>query len=87
MGDFEYDTRKSWTNWEKHGIDVAEAQRLWQDTRRVEVPARVGAETRWLVIGRIDDRYWSAVVTKRGGRTRLISVRRSRDEEVAIYEG
>jgi uncharacterized protein len=87
MENFEYDTRKSWTNWEKHGIDFAEAQRLWRDTRRVEVPARTEVEPRRLVIGRIDGRYWSAVVTERGGRTRIISVRRSRDEEVALYEG
>jgi uncharacterized protein len=78
--------RKSWINWEKHGIDFAEAQRLWQDIRRVEVPARTEAEPRWLVIGRVDGRYWSAVVTERRGRTRIISVRRSRDEEVALYE-
>ena len=71
----------------KHGIDFAEAQRLWQDVRRVEVPARTVDEPRWLVIGQIDDKHWSAVVTRSDGRTRIISVRRSRDEEVTIYEG
>ena len=32
-------------------------------------------------------RLWKAVVTYREERIRIISVRRSRDEEVAIYEG
>jgi hypothetical protein len=54
---------------------------------RVEVPARTVDEPRWVVIGRIDGKHWSAVVTYREERVRIISVRRSRDEEVAIYEG
>jgi uncharacterized protein len=84
--EFEFDPHKSVTNQEKHGIDFTEAQRLWQDTMRVEVPARTADEPRWLLIGRIDGKHWSAVVTHRGQRTRIISVRRSRDEEVSTYE-
>lgn len=53
----------------------------------VEIPARTVDEPRWLVVGSIQGRHWSAVVTRRQERTRIISVRRSRDEEVAIYEG
>ncbi len=55
---------------------------------RVEIPARTVDEPRWLVIGLIDGKHWSAVITARQGNiTRIISVRRSRVEEVAIYEG
>jgi hypothetical protein len=57
------------------------------DTMRIEVPARRLDEPRWLVIGQIDGRRWSAVVTYREGQTRIISVRRPREEEVAVYEG
>jgi uncharacterized DUF497 family protein len=39
------------------------------------------------VVGRIAGKHWSAFVTYRGASVRLISVRRSRPEEVAIYEG
>ena len=85
--EFEFDPRKSASNQDKHGVDFVEAQRLWQDVLRIEVPARTQDEPRWLVIGQIDGRHWSAVVTYRDGRTRIISVRRSREEEVAIYEG
>lgn len=85
--EFEFDADKSAGNMAKQGIDFVEAQRLWQDPMRVEIPARTVDEPRWLVIGRIEDRHWSAVVTRRQERTRIISVRRSRDEEVAVYEG
>lgn len=83
---FEYDQDKSVANKSKHGIDFDEAQALWDDPAYVEVPARVTDEPRSLVIGRIGARHWSAVVTQRGENVRLISVRRSRDDEVEIYE-
>jgi uncharacterized protein len=84
--EFEFDSDKSAANLAKHGIDFAEAQVLWQDPMYVEVPARTTDEPRWLVIGQINGKHWSAVVTYRQQRIRIISVRRSRDEEVTIYE-
>jgi len=84
---FEFDERKSQQNLRKHGIDFVAAQALWKDPDLVEIPARTIDEPRALVIGRIDGRHWSAVVTPRGDSIRIISVRRSRIEEVAIYEG
>lgn len=84
---FEFDPRKSAANLAKHGIDFVEAQRLWEDPDLLEIPARTEDEPRWLIIGRIDARLWSAVVTSRGDAIRLISVRRSREDEVALYEG
>lgn len=86
MREFEFDPAKSAANQTKHGIDFVMAQNIWRDLRRIEVPARTTDEPRWMVIGRIDGRCWSAVVTFRGERVRIISVRRSREEEVAIYE-
>jgi len=38
-------------------------------------------------VGLMGDKHWSAFVTHRNENIRLISVRRSRPEEVAIYEG
>jgi hypothetical protein len=78
---------KSRANNAKHGIDFVEAQALWLDQKRAEITARRGDEPRFLLIGRIGHRHWSAVFSYRGTRVRLISVRRSRFEEVAIYEG
>jgi len=84
---FEFAEEKSRANKAKHGIDFVEAQALWADTSRVEVPARTQDEPRFLVVGTIAGRCWSAVMTYRGEDIRIISVRRSRPEEVAIYEG
>ncbi|HEX3603487.1 MAG TPA: BrnT family toxin [Steroidobacteraceae bacterium] len=83
---FEYDPNKSTENKRKHGIDFEDAQKLWADPSVVEIPARTSDEARWLLIGKIDQKHWSAIITRRGENTRLISVRRSRDEEVALYE-
>ena len=85
--EFEFDPANSAANLEEHGIDLTQAQQLWQDVARVEIPARTTDEPRWLVIGRIDGKHWSVVVTYRQGRARIISARRSRKEEVALYEG
>jgi uncharacterized DUF497 family protein len=83
---FEYDPKKSQSNREKHGIDFEEAQALWTDVDRLEIPANTMDEPRYLVIGKLNDKYWSAVITYRGENVRIISVRRSRDEEIELYE-
>ena len=83
---FEYDPAKSQANKAKHGIDFEEARALWDDPNLLEVPARTSDEPRFLVIGRIADKHWSAVVTYRADRVRIISVRRAREEEIVAYE-
>lgn len=83
---FEYDSHKSDSNHAKHGIDFNEAQRLWDDEFHLEIPAKNLDEPRFLVIGKIDAKHWSAVITYRGENMRIISVRRSRDEEIEAYE-
>ena len=87
MCTFEFDERKSNSNRRKHGIDFVEAQALWNDPYLIEIPALTSDEERFLVIGKIEEKHWSAVITPRDGNIRIISVRRSRVEEVAIYEG
>ncbi len=83
---FEFDAGKSQANREKHGIDFDEAQALWQDENRLEIPAKTIDEPRYLVIGQIKGKFWSVVITYRNENVRIISVRRSRDEEIEIYE-
>ena len=86
MTPFEFDITKSESNRAKHGIDFVEAQSLWSDPMLLEIPAKTEDEPRYLVIGSIDGKHWSAVITYRGSNVRLISVRRARTEEVALYE-
>lgn len=85
--DVEFDPAKSAANKSKHGIDFEEATKLWDDASRIEIPARTTGEARSMVIGRIGGRHWSGVVTYRAEKTRIVSVRRSRREEVRLYEG
>ncbi len=85
--EFEFDPAKSESNLKKHGIDFTAVQALWEDVMRVEIPARTADEERWLVIGQIEGKHWSVVVTYREKRVRIISARRSRKEETALYEG
>ena len=86
MADFEFDSEKSDINRLKHGINFFEAQLLWDDPMLLEIPAKTADEPRFLVIGLIGLKHWSAVITYRGAKVRLISVRRARIEEVAMYE-
>jgi|SRR6056297_1879205 len=86
MNSFEYDEEKSNTNSNKHGIDFIEAQKLWEDPDLLEIPARTQDENRFLVIGKIEEKHWSGVITYRNKNIRIISVRRSREEEIELYE-
>lgn len=84
--EFEFDPKKSERNKQKHGIDFYEAQKLWDDPDFIEIPVKTSDELRFLVIGKISGKHWSAVITYRAQKIRIISVRRSRKEEVDIYE-
>jgi uncharacterized protein len=84
---FEFDPPKSVANKEKHGIDFQEAQALWDDPDLLEFPARETDEPRFLIIGRIGGKHWSGIVSYRSDSIRIISVRRSRKEEIRLYEG
>ncbi len=86
MTNFEYDENKSRSNLAKHGIDFVEAQKLWNDSNLLEIPARTQDEQRFLIIARIDNKHWSGVITYREQNIRIISVRRSRTEEIDLYE-
>lgn len=85
--EFDYDPAKSAANKAKHGIDFEEAQALWKDEMLLEAPARTDDEPRFLVIGRIGGKHWSAVCVPRDGKVRIISVRRARQQEIEHYEG
>jgi len=84
--EFEFDPVKSDSNKKKHGIDFYEARSLWDDLDLIEIPIKTSDEPRWLVIGKIIGRHWSGIITYRGEKIRIISVRCSRKEEVDIYE-
>jgi len=84
---FEFDAEKNNSNKRKHGIDFYEAQELWDDPDYIEIPAKTVDEPRFLVIGKIYGKHFSGVITYRDDIIRIISIRRSRKEEIDIYEG
>ena len=84
--EFEFNQNKSDGNKQKHGIDFYEAQKLWDDSDFIEIPVKTSDESRFLVIGKISGKHWSGVITYRNDIIRIISVRRSRKEEIDIYE-
>ena len=84
--EFEFNPQKSESNKQKHGIDFYKAQELWDDPDFIEIPVEVSDEKRFLVIGKISGRHWSGIITYRAEKIRIISVRRSRKEEIEIYE-
>lgn len=86
MNTFEFDLKKSQINLDKHGIDFEEAKLLWNDSELVEIPANTSDEPRFVIIAFHNGKYWSAVITYRGVNIRIISVRRSRKNEVKFYE-
>ncbi|MBE8993127.1 BrnT family toxin [Microcystis aeruginosa] len=86
MPSFEYDENKSQTNQQKHGIDFIEAQKLWEDDNLLEITGKSETEPRYLIIGQVQDKHWTAVITYRSEMIRIISVRRSRTNEVTWYE-
>lgn len=83
----EFDPAKSASNKEKYGIDFVVAQALWLYDGLMEAPVPLGDEPRFLAIGRIGGKCWTAVYTQRGLAVRIISIRRARKTEEAAYDG
>jgi len=84
---FELDENKSVSNKLKNGVNFVEIQMLWEDFDLLEIPAKsIQDEGRCLVIGKIDEKHWSVVITYRNDSIRIISARRSRKREILYYE-
>lgn len=83
---FEFDPKKSLSNFVKHGIDFVQAQLLWEDSNLLSIQAKEIDEPRTLFIDKINEKYWSAIATLRQENIRIISVRRARNNEIELYE-
>lgn len=83
---FEFDSKKSARNKEKHGIDFMQAQLLWQDPDSIGFPARSDDEDRFALLAKLKTQIWVAFYAISEDRVRLISVRRARTGERKIYE-
>ena len=84
----EFDPAKDASNRDKHGVSLAFGAMIWDDPASVVVPTtRVeDGELRFRAIGLVEGRCWTAVHVHRGQTVRLISVRRSNDGELRVYD-
>lgn len=84
---FEYNKNKSDSNKLKHGIDFEEAQNIWNDDFAFEIKSKNSIdEDRFLVIGKLENKVYTVIITYRGEKIRIISVRRARKKEEELYE-
>ena len=84
---FEYDENKSKINKLKHNISFDEAKKLWKDPYSFEIPSLQSEdEDRFLVLGKINSKNYTAIITYRATNIRIISVRRSRKKKIELYE-
>ena len=84
--EFEWDEKKSIANKNKHMIDFHTAMELWNDKNRVEIQTVFPVENRSILIGKIHNKLWAAIFTRRENTIRIISVRRARKKETNLYE-
>ena len=71
---------------QKHGIDFESAKMFWKDPNRVEIPSRWVDEPRYILIARLNQDLRTTIFTVRNRNTRIISVRKSREDEKEIYD-
>jgi uncharacterized protein len=82
---FEWDEAKRQSNRAKHHVDFINAQELFDGRPVITAASHHSEEERFLTTGILDDRFYTVIWTWRGDVIRLISARRSRDEEQRAY--
>ena len=81
---FEWDPEKRRANLEKHGLDFADAARVWDGPVWSRRSDREGEE-RYVAVGFVDGRLIAVVYALRDGAYRIISARRARKNEERNY--
>jgi uncharacterized protein len=84
--EFEWDEAKRVSNIAKHGLDFVRIARLLDGPRVTKRASGAHGEERLLLTGKLDSRAVTAVVTWRGERLRIISLRSARNDEWRGYQ-
>ena len=83
---FEWDENKRQTNIEKHGIDFADAVKIFDGfTHTTQDTREDWGEERFVAVGILNGLEIAVIYTPRNGKRRIISVRRARVMERKIY--
>jgi len=85
---YEWDERKRIGNLEKHGLDFADAWKVFEASVKVTIPvARTeSGEVRWIDIAEVADVVVVMVYTIRGDSVRTISFRNAKRKERRIFD-
>lgn len=82
--EFEWNEAKRLATFEKHGIDFADAVRLFVAPSLTARSDR-GDEVRFIRVGALNGRFVAVIYTIRDDAYRIISARRARDGEIRAY--
>jgi uncharacterized DUF497 family protein len=83
---FAWDESKRRANLEKHGIDFADAEKIFGGfTLSAEDTREVYGEQRFLTLGLLEDQVVSVTHTERGDDIRIISIRKATKHEARYY--
>jgi uncharacterized DUF497 family protein len=83
---FAWDEAKRLANLKKHGIDFADAERIFRGlTFTAEGDREAYGEPRFLTLGLLEDQVVSVTHTERGEEIRIISIRKATKHEARFY--
>ena len=81
-----FDQHKNSLNIEKHGVSLADAEKLEWDTMLITTDTRKDyGESRFIGYSLIEDRVYCVVYTERHNSQRVISLRKANKREVKHY--
>lgn len=83
---FVWDEAKRWLNLRKHGIDFADAEKIFRGvTFTAEDTREDYGEQRFLTLGLLEDQVVSIAHTEQGEEIRIISIRKATKHEARFY--
>jgi uncharacterized protein len=83
---YTWDEAKRKANLRKHGIDFADAPKIFEGlTFTAEDDRESYGERRFLTLGLLDDQIVSVTHTERRDQIRIISIRKARKHEARFY--
>ncbi|MCL4502900.1 MAG: BrnT family toxin [Deltaproteobacteria bacterium] len=84
---FEWDEAKRRTNYEKHGLDFRDAEKVFQGSLVTVLDSRQEyGEDRYISLAMLEDVVVVVVHTTRSENTRIISMRKAKLKERQAYE-
>ncbi|HTR15059.1 MAG TPA: BrnT family toxin [Roseiarcus sp.] len=83
---FEWDDNKRQANAAKHGLDFADAVRVFEDPKQFSYRSPHRSERRFVSIGKVKGQLIAVVFTRRADKLRIISARAARKIERMQYD-